>query len=328
MAAEPPAIVLRIQDARRRYADAAALDGVSLEVAAGEIYALIGRNGAGKSTLAKAAIGALALHSGTARVLGGDPARDRAVAAAIGVAPQEIALYAHLTVAENLEAFAALAGVRRGRKQAVAAAMAATACTPRAGTRIDQLSGGWRRRANLAAAIVHRPRLLVLDEPTEGLDTQTRMALRQLILDLRAGGTAILLISHDPDDVRALADRVGVLDAGRLVEEGSPTDLMSRAFGGRQDLVVRLSAPAGEAEARLLRTALAASDDGLVWSGLVFDAPALASRLDRGLRELGVMAAELSVRQPGLDALIAWASTQAPCPGSAHKEASSLGTAA
>jgi ABC-2 type transport system ATP-binding protein len=318
MAAEPPEIVLRILDARRHYSQSAsktaALDGVSLELTSGEIYALIGRNGAGKSTLAKAAIGALALQSGTVRVLGGDPAKDRAVAGAIGVAPQEIALYGHLTVAENLDAFATLAGVRRGRAEAVAAAMAATACTPRAGTRIDQLSGGWRRRANLAAAIVHRPRLLVLDEPTEGLDTQTRMALRRLIVDLKTEGTAILLISHDADDVRALADRVGVLEAGRLVAEGSPADLMSQAFGGRQDLVVRLNGPAPVAEKTLIGRGLAASEDGLVWSGLALDAPALASQLDRALRKLGVAAAEISVRQPGLDALIAWACTKAASP--------------
>ncbi len=327
MAAEPPEIVLCILDARRRYpqssSKAAALDGVSLEVASGEIYALVGRNGAGKSSLAKAAIGALALQSGTVRVLGGDPAKDRAVAGTIGVAPQEIALYGHLTVAENLHAFAALAGVRAGRADAVAAAMAATACTPRAGTRIDQLSGGWRRRANLAAAIVHRPRLLVLDEPTEGLDTQTRMALRRLIVDLKAEGTAILLISHDADDVRALADRVGVLEAGRLVAEGSPADLMADAFGGRQDLVVRLNAPASTAETLLLKRGLAASEDGLIWSGLALDAPALASQLDRALRKLGVTTAEISVRQPGLDALIAWACAQA-----AYNDGTSQGAAA
>jgi ABC-2 type transport system ATP-binding protein len=309
MAAEPPEIVLRILDAHRRYANASALNGVSLEVAAGEIYALIGRNGAGKSTLAKAAIGALALHTGAVEVLGGDPAKDRAIASLIGVAPQEIALYGHLTIAENLHAFAALAGVRRGRAEAVAAAMAATDCTPRATMRIDQLSGGWRRRANLAAAIVHRPRLLVLDEPTEGLDSQTRMALRRLILDLRLQGTAIVLISHDADDVRALADRVGVLEAGRLAVEGPPAELMAQAFGGRQDLVVRLNAPAAAAEQALRRRGLAVADDGLVWSGLVLDAPAVGARLDQSLRKLGVIAAEISVRQPGLDALIAWAST-------------------
>jgi len=188
--------------------------------------------------------------------------------------------------------------------------MAATACTPRAHARVDQLSGGWRRRANLAAAIVHRPRLLVLDEPTEGLDSQTRMALRRLIVDLKGRGTAILLISHDADDVRTLADRVGVLEAGRLIAEGSPGDLMAQAFSGRQDLVVRLSALAGAAETTLLSLGLTPTDDGLVWSGLVVDAPALASRLDQALRRLGVTAAEMSVRQPGLDALIAWACTK------------------
>jgi ABC-2 type transport system ATP-binding protein len=307
MAAEPPENVLRILDAYRRYADAPALDGVSLDVAAGEIYALVGRNGAGKSTLAKAAIGALALQSGEVRVLGGDPARDRAVAGAIGVAPQEIALYGHLTVAENLNAFAALAGVRRGRAEAVAAAMAATDCTPRASMRIDQLSGGWRRRANLAASIVHRPRLLVLDEPTEGLDSQTRMALRRLIIDLKMRGTAILLISHDADDVRALADRIGVLEAGRLVAEGPLEALMTQAFAGRQDFIVRLSLPSVAAGALLQAHGLAATEDELIWSGLVSDAPAMASRVDRALRELGVTAVEMSVRQPGLDALIAWA---------------------
>jgi ABC-2 type transport system ATP-binding protein len=309
MAAEPPEIVLRILDAHRRYANASALNGVSLEVAAGEIYALIGRNGAGKSTLAKAAIGALALHTGAVQVLGGDPAKDRGIASLIGVAPQEIALYGHLTIAENLHAFAALAGVRQGRAEAVTAAMAATDCTPRATMRIEQLSGGWRRRANLAAAIVHRPRLLVLDEPTEGLDSQTRMALRRLILDLKTRGTAIVLISHDADDVRALADRVGVLEAGRLAVEGSPAELMAQAFGGRQDLVVRLNGPPGAAERTLRRRGLDAAEDGLVWSGLVLDAPAVGARLDQSLRKLGVIAAEISVRQPGLDALIAWAST-------------------
>jgi len=332
MAAEPPEIVLKILDAHRRYAQSgrdraaakvAALAGVSLEVAAGEIYALIGRNGAGKSTLAKAAIGALALQSGAVRVVGGDPAKDRTAASAIGVAPQEIALYGHLTVAENLHAFATLAGVRRGRAEAVEAAMAATACTSRAQARIDQLSGGWRRRANLAAAIVHRPRLLVLDEPTEGLDTQTRMALRRLIIDLKASGTAILLISHDADDVRALADRVGVLEAGQLVAEGSPLALMTQAFAGRQDLVVRLSATTTAAESIRVKHGLAASDDGLIWSGLALEAPALAAQLSGELSDLGVVVAEISVRQPGLDALIAWA-----CPQPAGKTRTSQGAPA
>jgi len=301
------AVVLRVNHASRRYGGRAALDDVSLEIAAGEVYALIGRNGAGKSTLAKAAIGALSLDTGEARVLEGDPARDPAARRAIGVAPQEIALYAHMTVAENLHAFATLAGVRAGRVEAVAEAMEETACADRARQRIDQLSGGWRRRANLAAAIVHRPRLLVLDEPTEGLDAETRLVLRRLIDRLRARGAAILLISHDAEDVAALADRVGVLHAGRLVAEGAPDDLMRRAFGARQALTVRLGSHSPPAAAILGPLGLSADDDGTTWSGLVEDAPARALEVDQALRTASFRVRELTVRPPGIDALIGWA---------------------
>src|SRR5271170_1525574 len=239
MAAEQTEVVLRLTKAARRYGNRAALDQVDLELAEGEVYALIGRNGAGKSTLAKAAIGALALDAGSVRVLGADPGRDHNVRREIGIAPQEIALYPHLTVAENLDAFAALAGVSRAeRAAAIARAMDDTACAERADERLDHLSSGWRRRANLAAAIIHRPRLLVLDEPTEGLDTETRLILHRLIARLRADRIAILLISHNAEDVAVLADRLGVIDAGRLVVEGRPAELMTQAFAGRTELVV------------------------------------------------------------------------------------------
>src|SRR5580700_2388166 len=215
MASEQTEAVLRLAKAARRYGNQTALDQVDLELKEGEVYALVGRNGAGKSTLAKAAIGALALDAGTVEVLGADPTRDRHVRREIGVAPQEIALYPHLTVAENLDAFAALAGVSRAaRVAAIARAMDETVCAERAGERLDRLSSGWRRRANLAAAIVHRPRFLVLDEPTEGLDTETRHILRRLIANLRAERAAILLISHNAEDIAALADRLGVMEAG------------------------------------------------------------------------------------------------------------------
>ncbi len=310
------ALVLQVAKASRSYGGRPALRQVNLRIAEGEIYALVGRNGAGKSTLAKAAIGALALDAGEVRVLGRDPARDPAARRAIGVAPQDIALYGHLTVAENLDAFATLAGVRQDRGDAVREAMAETACAERANQRVDQLSGGWRRRANLAAAIVHRPRLLVLDEPTEGLDAETRVILRRLVDRLRARRTAILLISHDGEDVAALADAVGVLHAGRMVAEGSPDALAKRAFGARQELVVRLGVRSAPAEPILTGQGLtahgaAALDDGLTWAGLVEDAPARALAIDKALRAAGVGVRELTVRPAGIDALIAWASKDA-----------------
>lgn len=308
MAADQAQVVLRLAKATRRYRNHTALDAVDLELAEGEVYALIGRNGAGKSTLAKAAIGALALDQGSAQVLGADPSRDRAVRRGIGIAPQEIALYPHLTVRENLDTFAALAGLPRAeRPDAVARAMDETACSERGRERLDHLSGGWRRRANLAAAIVHRPRLLVLDEPTEGLDTETRHVLRRLIDGLRAKRTAILLISHNAEDVATLADRLGIMEAGRKVVEGHPAELMARAFGGRSELVIRLSAAAPSLAPLLTEWGLEPSEDGLYWSGMVLDALEQARDVETALRSVDVSLQELTVQPPGLDALIAWA---------------------
>jgi ABC-2 type transport system ATP-binding protein len=308
MAVEQTEVVLHLAKATRRYGNRAALDQVDLELEEGEVYALIGRNGAGKSTLAKAAIGALALDKGSVRVLGADPSRDRHVRREIGVAPQEIALYPHLTVAENLDVFAALAGVSRAeRASAVTRAMDETVCGERAAERLENLSSGWRRRANLAAAIVHRPRLLVLDEPTEGLDTETWLILRHLIARLRADRTAILLISHNAEDVAVLADRLGVMEAGQLIVEGRPAALMAWAFGGRTELVVRLSAAAPSVEPILAARGLVASDQGLCWSGMVVDALAQAQEIERALRSVDVELRELTVHPPGLDALISWA---------------------
>jgi ABC-2 type transport system ATP-binding protein len=301
------AIVLRVDNATRRYGGRLALEDVSLQIMEGEVYALIGRNGAGKSTLVKAIVGALSLDCGAVSVLGGDPARAPGARRVIGVAPQDIALYGHLTVSENLTAFATLAGVRESRGSAVRAAMDETACAERANQRIDQLSGGWRRRANLAAAIVHRPRLLVLDEPGEGLDAETRAVFRHLIGRLRARSTAILLISHDADDVTTLADRVGVLSAGRLVAEGSPHTLVQAAFGTRKTLSVMLRAQNQAAATILDGMGLSSSDGGLGWTCLIEDAANRALEIDRALGGAGVQAREITVRPPGLDSLIGWA---------------------
>ncbi len=306
-----PAVVLSVSHASRRYGERAALDDVSLQVAAGEVYALIGRNGAGKSTLAKAAIGALALDDGAVRVLDADPARESRIRRHIGIAPQEIALYPHMTVEENLHAFAALAGLGFRRGKAVRAAMEETACAERARERVGKLSGGWRRRANLAAGIVHRPRLLILDEPTEGLDAETRGVLRRLVGRLRERDTAVLLISHDAEDVAALADRVGILHNGRLVAEGTPEALVHRAFGARQELTVRLASASVIAAAILSAQGLSPSEDDVVWAGIVEDAPTRSLAIDQALRAESIPVRELTVRPPGIDDLIGWAAEQA-----------------
>jgi ABC-2 type transport system ATP-binding protein len=308
MAVEPTEVFLHLDQVTRRYGNRIALDQVTLELTAGEVYALIGRNGAGKSSLAKAAIGALALDAGSVQILGVDPARDLKIRRTIGIAPQEVALYPHLTIAENLDAFAALAGLsRRERAAAIARAMDDAVCTERADERLEHLSGGWQRRANLAAAIVHRPRLLVLDEPTEGLDVETRLVLHRLIARLRADRTAILLISHNTEDVAVLADRLGIMEAGRLIVEGRPGELITQAFGSRTEIVIRFSTITPLVEPILRAHGLAPSDGGLCWSGTVADAFAQAREIEMELLWVDVKLRELAVHPPGLDALIGWA---------------------
>ena len=299
--------ILEVAGATRRYGSTPALLDVNLHISQGEVYAVVGRNGAGKSTLAKAVIGALSLDAGTIEIQQRNPFTDAAARRAIGMAPQEVALYPHLTITENVEAFAALAGVKVGRDAAVREAIDEAECSQRANERIDRLSGGWRRRANLAAAIVHRPQLLVLDEPTEGLDAETRVALRRLIERLRDRGTAILLISHNADDVSGLADRVGILDQGRLLIDGSPEDLIRRAFGERQAVAIRLAVTSSQAVEYLLSCGLTSSDEGISWLGLVDDAAALALAIDQQLRKIGCATREIAVRPPAVDALISWA---------------------
>jgi ABC-2 type transport system ATP-binding protein len=299
--------ILEVAGATRRYGSTAALLDVNLHISQGEVYAIVGRNGAGKSTLAKAVIGALSLDSGTIGVQQRDPFSDPLARRAIGMAPQEVALYPHLTIAENVEAFATLAGVRTGRDAAVRRAIDEAACSERADQRIDRLSGGWRRRANLAAAIVHKPQLLVLDEPTEGLDAETRVALRRLIERLRERGTAILLISHNADDVSGLANRVGILDRGRLLIDGAPEALIKQAFGERQALAIRLATTSPQAIEYLRSCGLLSADEGTSWLGLVDDAATLAHSIDQSLRKMGCATREIAVRPPAIDALISWA---------------------
>lgn len=312
---QPANPILEVAGATRRYGSTAALLDVNLCISPGEVYAVVGRNGAGKSTLAKAVIGALSLDAGTINVGQRNPFSDAGARRAIGMAPQEVALYPHLTISENVDAFATLAGVGTGRAAAVREAINEAACSERADQRIDRLSGGWRRRANLAAAIVHKPQLLVLDEPTEGLDAETRVALRRLIERLRDRGTAILLISHNADDVSGLANRVGILDRGRLLIDGTPETLIKQAFGERQAVSIRLASTSPQALEYLSSCGLVTSDEGISWLGLVDDAATLAHTVDQSLRKMGCATREIAVRPPAIDALISWAAGEevSPC---------------
>jgi ABC-2 type transport system ATP-binding protein len=282
------------------------LRGVSLEVQAGEIYALLGPNGAGKTTLVRAICGRLKPDAGAVRLVGRDPYRDGQARAALGLAPQALALYPQLTVAENLQTFASLAGVR-GRKavgEAVARAMAVTRTAERSGALVRQLSGGFQRRVNIAAAILAGPKLLVLDEPTVGVDLSAKTAIGEALAQLKADGVGILLVTHDLEQAGALADRVGFLRDGEKVLEGAPQALLADAFGEQVEVEVDV----GEADAagaqHLTEEGLSRDDNG-VWRRLAPDGYALAGQLGQRLKAQGLTPREIRVRRPSLEQLFA-----------------------
>lgn len=298
----PAAPILVAEGVVRSYGDRRVLNGVDLALHPGEIYALLGHNGAGKTTLVRTICGRVKPEAGGVRLNGADPARVPAARAGLGLVPQEIALYANLSVRENIETFATLAGVPRARvPAAVRRAMELTRTLDRANAPVRTLSGGFQRRTNIAAAIVHEPTLLILDEPTVGVDIDAREAVDAVIRDLRDLGVAVLIVTHDLDQAGALADRVGFLRNGSMVLEGEPRALVAEAFGDQMEILVHLSEGLDTAgEIRLAAEGLEPTRRPGVWTRLDSGGYGAAGRLDARLRQLGLAPREIRVRQPSL----------------------------
>ncbi|HEY7199655.1 MAG TPA: ABC transporter ATP-binding protein [Candidatus Dormibacteraeota bacterium] len=206
-----------------------ALDRVSLEAAGGEVLGLVGPNGAGKTTLVDVVCGLLRPSSGRVRVLGHDAAaRSQEVRRQVGLVPQETALYEEVSAWRNLRFAADLYAVRAPEAR-IAEVLELVGLTERARDLVATYSGGMRRRLSIARALLHRPRFLVLDEPTLGVDTEGRHQVWQHVRALRAGGHTVLLATNYLDEAEALCDRVAVLREGRLVATDTPEALVARA---------------------------------------------------------------------------------------------------
>ena len=225
--------VLEVADLRKRFGATVALDGVTFQVGAGEIFGLLGPNGAGKTTLLSIAAGLLQATSGEVRILGEDalpPEKD--LKRQIGIVPQELALYGELSARENLLFFGRLYGVvgaeLRRRADDV---LAAVGLADRANDAVRTFSGGMKRRLNLGAALVHRPRLLFLDEPTTGVDPQSRNHLFDEVRRVNQEGATVVYTSHYMEEVQALCPRVGIIDRGRLVACDRVTELLRQIPG-------------------------------------------------------------------------------------------------
>jgi ABC-2 type transport system ATP-binding protein len=288
----------------RRFGERVAVDDVGFCIAEGQTYGLLGPNGAGKTTTISMVCGLLAPDAGEVRVKGDRMATDRCPAKAhLGLVPQEVALYPDLTGRENLELFGRLQGMSRERlRSRVGEVLELIGLTDRADERVERYSGGMQRRANIGAALLHEPELLILDEPTVGVDPQSRNAILTGIAELQSSGMAVLYTTHYMEEAERLCDRIGIMDEGRLVAEGTTAELV--ALVGEHP-VVRLGTE-GDAAALSERLAVAegvlsatVSDRGL---DVVVDTSATAlGRLLAEVESGGVRVTGVQVDQPDLE---------------------------
>lgn len=231
-------IVLRLNSVRKSYGSTVAVDDLTLEIRPGEIFGLLGPNGAGKTTTVNLAVGVLTPDRGDVSIAGLGSPTQPGVRRSMGVASQSLALYDDLSAEENLSFFGSLYGLtHRVLRQRVAWSLDFVGLTDRSRQRVKIYSGGMKRRLNLAIALVHDPVLLLLDEPTVGVDPQSRNALFDNILSLRQDGKTIVYTTHYMEEAQRLCDRVGIMDHGRLLAMESVEQLID-AHGGEQTVTV------------------------------------------------------------------------------------------
>jgi len=298
--------ILECRELRKRFGDLAAVDGVSFEIGPGETYGLLGPNGAGKTTTISMVCGLLERDGGEVLV-DGRPLTTSSVEAkaAIGYVPQELAIYPDLTGRENLRFFARLYGLpaaeARSRTDDV---LDVVGLSERSGDPAKEYSGGMKRRLNIGIGLLHRPRLLVLDEPTVGVDPQSRNAILESVARLGDEGIAVLYTTHYMEEAERLCDRIGIIDLGSLRAEGTRRELV--ALVGELDRV-RLTGSGeldagAEACAALAGVHAASVRDGGV-ELIVEGARSLLPELLRTAAGAGVALASVEVREPDLESV-------------------------
>jgi len=231
---------IELSSVRKSFGATEALRGVSFHVAPGEIYGLLGPNGAGKTTAINILCGLMRPDSGTAKLSGQDVGAGSVDARrSLGVVPQEPALYMEMSARQNLTFFGRLYGLRGAAlREAIGRALARVDLADRADEAIERFSGGMVRRLNIAAGVLHGPRVVLMDEPTVGLDPQTRLSILDLVRGIARDGAAVLYTTHYLDEAERLCDRVGIIDHGTLLAEGT-LDELRRAAGARDIVVFR-----------------------------------------------------------------------------------------
>ena len=282
--------VIRIEDAELAYGDAPALTGLSFELHAGEILGLLGPNGAGKTTTINCLAGRQKLTRGRIQF-----AQTGRLADQMGIVPQEIAVYPDLTVMQNLNTFGRLHGVRGTElKQRVAQALSWAALESRSHSLVNTLSGGMQRRLNIACSVLHQPTILLLDEPTVGIDPQSRERIYSMLDSLLERGTAILLTTHQLDEAQSRCDRMAIIDGGKIIESGTFEELLERTIGSLQQLSLKFSEPQAQAP-----SPLKLNENGREATGYVDGNRQLANLLNH-FNRYGIAISTITMREPTL----------------------------
>ncbi len=298
--------VLDVQGLVRRYGDLTAVDGVSFHIDAGETYGLLGPNGAGKTTTISMVAGLIAADVGSIAVAGRVMGPSQvAVKRHIGLVPQDLAIYPELSGRENLTFFGRLQGLRgKQLSQRIDTVLELIAMSDRAKDPTKEYSGGMKRRLNIAIGLLHQPTLLILDEPTVGVDPQSRNAILESVEALSGEGMAVLYTTHYMEEAERLCDRIAIIDSGRVQAEGTRSELITLVGG--VDHIRLVGAGASVATASALRELAAVEQvavDGRALTLTVYDAPSAVAGVVTTATAHGMTLSEVEITRPDLESV-------------------------
>jgi linearmycin/streptolysin S transport system ATP-binding protein len=294
--------LLTVTEARKKYGSVQALAGASLELRKGELLALLGPNGAGKTTLIRAIAGRARLDSGVIRVFD-KPVRAGRTPEELGIVPQELAVYPLMTARENLDSFGRLQGLSGAElgKQ-VEWALERTGLTDRANEPVKQFSGGMKRRLNIACGILHHPRIVLLDEPTVGVDPQSRDRIYDMLGELATDGVSLLLTTHHLEEAEARCSRTVIIDHGRVIASGTLPELVDQTVGRHRLVTLRLDSPFDGFASVAANVEVDSAEPRVLRARMTDVATELPPLLDR-IRGAGRAVDDVEVRGPSLQAV-------------------------